>query len=151
MKAVCVIAGNVTGNVYFEQQSKNGPVTVTGEITGLAPGKHGFHVHEFGDATNGCTSAGAHYNPCKKDHGAPNAHIRHSGDLGNIDADANGSAKINVSDCALSLTGRNSIIGRSAVVHADVDDLGLGGTPLSKTTGNSGGRIGCCVIGIASN
>ncbi len=28
-------------------------MTLTGEVTGLAEGKHGFHVHEFGDNTNG--------------------------------------------------------------------------------------------------
>lgn len=125
-------------------------MNVSGEITGLAPGKHGFHIHEFGDNTNGCTSAGPHFNPNKKEHGAPNADIRHVGDLGNVEADANGVAKINITDSLISLNGSNSILGRTVVVHADVDDLGLGGHELSKTTGNAGARLGCGVIGFAS-
>lgn len=116
----------------------------------MAPGKHGFHIHEFGDNTNGCTSAGPHFNPNKKEHGAPDADIRHVGDLGNVEADANGVAKINITDSLISLNGANSILGRTVVVHADVDDLGLGGHELSKTTGNAGARLGCGVIGFAS-
>lgn len=94
-------------------------------------------------------SAGPHFNPFGKDHGAPNAEIRHVGDLGNVEADASGSAKINITDKFISLSGPLSILGRTVVVHADIDDLGVGGHELSKTTGNAGGRIGCGVIGIA--
>ena len=35
-----------------------GPTTVMGKITGLKAGLHGFHIHEFGDTTNGCMSTG---------------------------------------------------------------------------------------------
>lgn len=122
---------------------------VTGEITGLTKGDHGFHVHEFGDNTNGCVSAGAHFNPHGKDHGGPGAEVRHVGDLGNVTADDNGVAKVEISDKMISLFGEHSIIGRTLVVHADPDDLGLGGHELSKTTGNAGGRVACGVIGIA--
>lgn len=148
LKAVCVLQGSVKGTVNFTQQNADSPVTVTGEITGLTPGDHGFHVHEFGDNTNGCTSAGAHFNPFGKTHGAPGDEERHVGDLGNVTADADGKAAINITDKMLSLTGPQSIIGRTVVVHADVDDLGKGGHDLSKTTGNAGGRLACGVIGI---
>ena len=73
---------------------------------------------------------------------------RHAGDLGNVQAGQDGVAKFDVSDSFISLSGERSILGRTMVVHADVDDLGKGGHELSKTTGNAGGRLACGVIGI---
>lgn len=89
---------------------------VTGAITGLAPGKHGFHIHQFGDYTGGCVSAGSHFNPAGKDHGGPTDDNRHAGDLGNVVADGNGIAQVDISDSQIPLCGPNSIIGRSVVV-----------------------------------
>lgn len=122
---------------------------VTGVISGLSKGLHGFHVHEFGDNTNGCISAGAHFNPHNKDHGGPDHEVRHVGDLGNITAGDDGVAQIDIKDSIISLQGEHNVIGRTVVVHADPDDLGQGGHELSKTTGNAGGRLACGVIGIA--
>lgn len=148
VKAVCVMKGDsgVNGVIRFTQESNS--VKLTGEINGMADGKHGFHIHEFGDNTNGCTSAGAHFNPEGKEHGAPTDENRHVGDLGNVDS-SGGIANVNIEDKIISLVGPNSIIGRTVVVHADIDDLGKGGHELSKTTGNAGGRLACGVIGIA--
>lgn len=42
------------------------------------------------------------------------------------------------------------MLGRSVVVHAGEDDLGHGNSADSKTTGNSGARLACGVIGLAS-
>ncbi|KAF9426027.1 Superoxide dismutase [Cu-Zn] [Podila epigama] len=154
VKAVCVFRSNekgVTGTIHFSQADEAAPVHVEAHIEGLAPGRHGFHIHEFGDNTNGCLSAGAHFNPHGQTHGAPTAHVRHAGDLGNVTADASGKATFNGSDAQLKLIGPHSIIGqvRTVVVHEGEDDLGLGGHELSSTTGNAGGRLACGVIGIS--
>ncbi|XP_074663136.1 superoxide dismutase [Cu-Zn]-like [Tubulanus polymorphus] len=151
VKAICQLAGDgaVKGCVCFQQEANSDLVKVTGSITGLARGKHGFHIHEFGDYSNGCVSAGGHFNPFAKEHGAPEDDMRHVGDLGNVLANDDGVVTIDITDKMIQLVGVNSIIGRSVVVHADVDDLGKGGHELSKTTGNAGGRLACGVIGIA--
>ncbi|XP_022904601.1 superoxide dismutase [Cu-Zn]-like [Onthophagus taurus] len=150
IKAVCILTGDIVkGTLYFEQEDESSPVIITGEVSGLGKGLHGFHVHQFGDNTNGCISAGAHFDPYGKEHGAPDVSDRHVGDLGNIEADDSGMAKVNIIDNVISLFGANNIIGRSLVVHADPDDLGMGGHELSKTTGNAGARVACGVVGIA--
>ncbi|CEP19051.1 hypothetical protein [Parasitella parasitica] len=149
VNAVAVLKGNdVSGTVKFSQENETAPVVVEASFTGLKPGKHGFHIHEFGDNTNGCISAGPHYNPHGKTHGAPEAEIRHAGDLGNIIADNQGVATMKIEDKQLKLIGPLSIIGRTVIVHADEDDLGKGGHELSATTGNAGDRLACGVIGV---
>ncbi|CAO2832696.1 unnamed protein product [Amaranthus hypochondriacus] len=148
-KAVAVLNSSegVTGTIYFTQEG-DGPTTVSGNISGLKPGLHGFHVHALGDTTNGCMSTGPHFNPAGKEHGSPEDDVRHAGDLGNITAGDDGTATFTLIDSQIPLSGANSIVGRAVVVHADPDDLGRGGHELSKTTGNAGGRIACGIIGL---
>nr|ACF86868.2 unknown [Zea mays] len=91
VKAVAVLGSSdgVKGTIFFTQEG-DGPTTVTGSVSGLKPGLHGFHVHALGDTTNGCMSTGPHYNPASKEHGAPEDENRHAGDLGNVTAGADG-------------------------------------------------------------
>jgi len=154
-RAVVVLRGpgQTSGIINLDQQSPNAPVIINGRITGLTPGPHGLHFHELGDLSNGCTSAGPHYNPFGRNHGSPQdpKEYRHIGDLGNIEADRNSNAVVYVEDPLITLYGRLSVIGRSLVVHERGDDLGRGGNQESLNTGNSGGRLACGVVGLAQN
>jgi superoxide dismutase, Cu-Zn family len=149
LKAVAVLhptAGSkVSGTVTFTEVADG--VQVWAEITGLTPGNHGFHVHEFGDCSAAdATSAGAHFNPTHEPHAGPDAAERHVGDMGNIETDASGKAKLEYVDHQISLTNdERSVIGRSVVVHARADDLN------SQPAGDSGARVACGVIGRAKN
>ncbi|BEJ11434.1 hypothetical protein CspHIS471_0108560 [Cutaneotrichosporon sp. HIS471] len=139
--------GSGNGTVYFTQQAGSDEVQITGELNAFTPGQHGFHIHTFGDIyTDGCASTGGHYNPFNRTHGAPTDRVRHVGDLGNIEVDINGQAKIDFTDCTITLCGRRTILGRGVVVHSGADDLGLGGFEDSKTTGHAGNRTACGVI-----
>ena len=106
----------------------------------------------IGNLTEGCKTAGPHFNPNGKVHGGPGKEIRHVGDLGNITAGADGKAQYDAEDDECALSGPNSIIGRSMVCHAGTDDLGEGvgeKEAESKKTGNAGARVACGVIGIS--
>ncbi|KAI0632053.1 superoxide dismutase [Trametes polyzona] len=151
-KAVTVLRGEqVSGTVTFTQADPTAPVTVSGEIKNLDPSaKRGFHIHALGDLSNGCLSAGPHFNPFSRTHGAPTDKNRHAGDLGNIESDSKGVAAFSFEDSQISLNGPLSIVGRAVVVHAGTDDLGKGGDDESLKTGNAGARAACGVIGIAA-
>ncbi|GMM35032.1 superoxide dismutase [Saccharomycopsis crataegensis] len=152
VNAVAVLRGDagISGVVHFTQESESSPTTISYKITGNSPNaKRGFHIHQFGDNTNGCTSAGPHFNPFGKTHGAPTDETRHVGDLGNVSTDASGVAEGSISDSLVKLIGPNSILGRTVVIHAGQDDLGKGGNPDSLKTGNAGGRPACGVIGLS--
>lgn len=144
-RAIAVLSptkGNsVHGTVTFEAV-ENG-VHVTANVAGLTPGKHGFHIHEFGDCSaDDGTSAGGHFNPSGMPHSMPSSDKRHAGDMGNIEADKDGNAHIDFVDAVMRLDGENSIIGHAVIVHEKEDDL------KTQPTGNAGARVACGVIGI---
>ena len=150
-EAVCVIIpnkNNITGIVKFKQYKNKCKVTYN--IKNIKPGKHGFHVHEYGDIRDGCKSACSHFNPDKKTHGSRKSKIRHVGDLGNIVSNSKKIACGYFFDNLISLDykSKNCILGRMIVIHKDEDDLGKGNNKESLITGNAGDRIACGVIGI---
>ncbi|HWQ40189.1 MAG TPA: superoxide dismutase family protein [Burkholderiales bacterium] len=131
----------VSGTVQFRQKGE--VVLVEAKVTGLKPnGTHGFHIHEKGDCSApDASSAGAHFNPQGTPHGGPGSEKRHAGDLGNLQADANGFAQASIEIAGITLgTDANSIIGRSVIVHANPDDLS------TQPAGNAGARIACGLI-----
>ncbi len=146
MKAIAVLhpasRSNVHGVVTFEVVEKG--VRVVANIWGLTPGKHGFHIHEFGDcSSDSAFSAGGHFNPTGMPHSMPMSDKRHIGDLGNIEADKDGKAHLDYVDPMLTLEGNNSIIGRGVIVHEKEDDF------KTQPTGAAGARLACGVIGVA--
>ena len=141
----------ISGEVHFIPTNRN-HMKIDYEIKGLKDGKHGFHIHEYGDLTDGCTSACAHYNPYNKKHGCACSKERHLGDLGNIESKKK-LAKGSLVVPNLSLTQKHSIVGRMIIVHEDEDDCGQYSgkskkkAAESKKTGNAGKRLACGVIG----
>lgn len=132
----------VSGTVTFTKVGDE--VQVVADIQGLKPGKHGFHIHDKGDCSAAdAASAGGHFNPTQQHHGGPTTAEHHSGDLGNIEADSAGRAHLDWKG-KLNLTGKNSIVGKSVVVHEKDDDL------KTDPAGNSGARIACGAITAAN-
>ena len=134
--------GKVEGTLTFAKAAPG--VKITGRITGLAAGTHGFHIHEFGDCSAvDFSSAGGHYNPTAHQHAGPAEARRHIGDMGNIEAGADGAATVDYTDSRLRFDGAHGILGRGVIVHANPDDF------KTQPTGNAGGRAACGVIGVA--
>jgi Cu-Zn family superoxide dismutase len=133
--------GNTAGGkVVFVQ--KGDKVFVTANVSGLTPGDHGFHIHEKGDCSSGDgMSAGGHFNPTGKPHGAPTAPDHHAGDMPMLVADGTGTANLTAELTGVTIgSGASDIVGKAVVVHKDPDDF------KSQPAGNSGPRVACGVI-----
>ena len=144
--AKAVIAGTapdskISGQATFTEEK--GGLMVEAMVTGLTPGKHGFHIHENGSCDDSGKAAGGHFNPDKSMHGfMPKDGMAHAhpGDMGNIEAGADGTGSVNVFLAGVSLKdGNYAVAGKAIIVHEKEDDFG-------QPTGNAGGRIGCGII-----
>jgi Cu-Zn family superoxide dismutase len=138
---VATTGNSVSGIVHFTQ--KGDKVLVTGEVKGLKPNAvHGFHIHEKGDCSSGDgVSAGGHFNPVGKPHGAHDQAEHHAGDLPSLTADGSGVARLNFETDSISLgSGVADVVGRGLIVHRDPDDF------RTQPTGNSGPRLACAAI-----
>ena len=143
MAVACFQSPTIQGEVVFTP--KRGGLAVVATFTKLPKGEHGFHIHKAGDLRGeGCKGACDHYHVgAAQDHGGPpnSKGPRHTGDLGNV---TKGSYSYMLHGISVA-----DLLGRSIIVHADKDDLGKGNAPDSLTTGHSGARIACAIIGRA--
>jgi superoxide dismutase, Cu-Zn family len=148
-KAVAVLhpteGNSVKGLVMLIET--NGVMTIHVDLEGLKPNStHGFHIHQWGDGRAAdATSAGDHYAPQGHRHGAPDDEEHHAGDLGNLQADAEGRVQHKMTVDFISIAGtKNPVLGRAVIIHAEADDF------ESQPTGAAGARLACGVIGIAN-
>ncbi len=141
----------LSGKVLFEESgapdaSGVRALRITIDLAGLAPGDHGFHVHQHGDCSDPkADSAGPHFDVGGHAHGDLHDALSHVGDLGNLTADASGRAlKVveGVTKVSLAPGAANGLVGRAIVVHDKPDDL------KTQPTGASGPRIGCGVVAL---
>uniref|UniRef100_A0A8C8S7M6 Superoxide dismutase [Cu-Zn] n=1 Tax=Pelusios castaneus TaxID=367368 RepID=A0A8C8S7M6_9SAUR len=137
----------VTGHVLFKQSYPNGKLEALFELDGFPTGSNqsgrAIHIHELGDLSDSCDSAGGHYNPFNVNH------PRHPGDFGNFYS-KEGRIRKHKLNLLATLFGPYSIIGRSIVIHEQEDDMGKGNNKASLENGNAGRRLACCVIGICN-
>jgi len=130
-------SGVIKGLVRFTQVAKDRCV-VDGSFTGLTPGKHGLHIHELGDLSDGWRSTGECFNP----HGGQQGESRLAGDLENITVDEDGASSVRYVDDLVKVW---DIIGRSVVVHEREDD-GSG----SEVCGGAGAGVACGIVARSS-
>ena len=135
-----------SGYVSFKQEGSNG-VRVNGRLTGLAPGKtHALHVHEYGHAAD-AMKCGGHYNPHGKTHGGRYDKASHAGDMGNVTAGRDGTARFRFLLPSHKVRSVSELYGRAVILHEGADDLGKGGTHESHTTGSAGHRMLVGIVG----
>ena len=136
-------SGQSVGTARFTQAGN--VVRILVEAKGLPPGPHGAHIHAVGKCDPpDFNSAGPHFNPTNKQHGALNPQGSHAGDLPNLTVGPDGTGRMETTTEQLSLgSGPSSVWdadGSALVVHASPDDF------KTDPTGNSGGRIACGVL-----
>ena len=128
----------VLGEATFAD-SPNG-LHVSVRVSGVSPGQHGLHVHQFGNCGDQGKAAGGHFNPKGVPHGfLPQGGFEqaHAGDFGNLEVGPDGNGALTLTLPGLSLAdGTYTVAGRAVVLHEKADDFG-------QPTGNAGGRIGC--------
>ena len=144
-------AGKSIGEAHFVSVAKGVQVTVN--VSGLPPGVHGMHVHEFGscntlrDTTGAPTvfgAAGGHYDPGTTGHHRGPDGGGHAGDMPTITVDPMGNGGVTFFDKDLQIGGGSSIVGRAIVIHANGDNF-----TDTPPNGGAGGRIACGEIGAA--
>lgn len=151
-------SGDKIGKIRFQAAGK-GALDVRVSVKGLAPGFHGFHVHQTGSCVAPFTSAGPHYNPSAQTHGA------HAGDMPPLLVGSDGRASAEFRTTSLTIDGlvdagsdANAVIIHAApdnlanipdTYHSHIPDASsttFGPDATTKATGDSGARVVCGVV-----
>ncbi|HVE11798.1 MAG TPA: superoxide dismutase family protein [Elusimicrobiota bacterium] len=134
----------VSGSVLFEDTK--GGLKVRASLVNVPAGTYALHIHEFGSCDDAGKAAGAHYNPKDAPHGflpKDGGKKAHAGDMGNIQAAADGTASLELVLPGVSLSSGSGphAAGRAVILHEKPDDF-------SQPAGNAGERIACGVIAV---
>ena len=136
--------GAVIGKATFEQTPTG--VLMSVDVAGLPPGAHGIHLHATGSCTPNFKAATGHVNPGKVKHGLRNPEGPDNGDLPNLFAADDGTAKAEFFTTRVSVAGGDvpALLdedGSAVIIHEMPDDH------MTQPIGGAGGRIGCGIIG----
>ena len=141
--------GGAVGTVTFTQGAIG--VLVAADVKGLAPGGHAFVVHETGSCTPDFAAAGDHFDPGDARRGIIHPNWKsgrlaggHGGDLPNIYAAADGTARADFLTAGITLNASadHSVFdadGSAIIIHEKPDTYG-------EEESDTGSRLACGVI-----
>ncbi len=134
-------AGKEVGTAAIRSAPDGSIITV--EVSEMAPGWHGLHVHAVGDCADHADhfkKAGAHLADADEKHGFMAAEGPHKGDLPNIWVHTDGTAKVELFSDELEADDLMDKDGSAIMIHAAADDH------KTDPSGSSGERLACGVV-----
>ena len=112
------------------------------DVTGVAHGFHGVHLHETGlcEPAEGFKTAGGHANPTNAEHGFLVDGGSHAGDLPNAYAHEEGHIRTDLFKEGVTIADLRDDDGFAVMVHSGADDY------ESQPSGAAGSRVACAAF-----